>query len=93
MGARVSNFAAASLNRPSQAREVAKVLPGRTSDMRIAQIALVAAAVMSGFSATPNLATGFSTQSDFPTPASTVAATPARRIEVASVGAASFIWC
>jgi hypothetical protein len=54
--------------------------------MRIAQIALVAAAVMSGFSATPNLATGFSTQSDFPTPASTVAATPARRIEVASVG-------
>jgi hypothetical protein len=43
--------------------------------MRMAQIALVVMVVIVGL---PNLATGFSTQPDFP--ASTVAAPPARRI-------------
>jgi hypothetical protein len=45
---RVSDFAAASLNRPSQTREVAKVLRGRTPDMRIVQIALVVMVVIVG---------------------------------------------
>jgi hypothetical protein len=45
---RVSDFAAASLNRPSQTQEVAKVLRGRTPDMRIVQIALVAMVVIVG---------------------------------------------
>jgi hypothetical protein len=45
---RVSDFAAASLNRPSPIREVAKVLRRRTPDMRIAQFALVVMVVIVG---------------------------------------------
>src|ERR1700722_2954233 len=44
----VSDFAAASLSRPYRARELVRVLTARTSDMRFAQIALVAAVVIVG---------------------------------------------
>jgi hypothetical protein len=76
----MSNFVAASLNRPFPVWWLVRVLPWRPSDMRFAQIALVAAVVIVGFLGytIPGHRLLNEMRSDFPTRASTVAASPVR---------------